>query len=375
MRTCIIFCICLLFSGVVGCATEASTPLPVFDPIEPTTTETLAATATAILLPSLGPTLSRALNVSIPATDGALAVPMATLGMDQDNGYTSAAYVHSAPTPIAPGDTAAMERRLRTTPTLYQMTTPTVRTIFENGRLMGNRSDVFTVIGDSNSSNGDFMYPLGLDQPGICQYGNTYAYLQDTTRYFSTIMDGTGHNSFTHDSQTADRGFNTESIFDPFWASDEVCAADESPLMCEYRTTRPAAAVIMLGGIDVNSLDTERYGANMRAIVETSIRNGVVPILTTFVVLPDRDVYPLSLEFNMQLLDIAERYQIPVINLWAAAQALPDMGIGPDHTHLKAHVGSFCDFTGAEQEYGGTLRNLLTLEALDVLRRDVFEGD
>ncbi|MFN8528639.1 MAG: SGNH/GDSL hydrolase family protein [Anaerolineae bacterium] len=363
MRTRLIFCVCLLLNGIMGCTTEASTPLPVFDPIEATATATLTPTVTALVLPSLGPTLSRALSASISPSGEALAVPMATLGMD------------TAPTPIAPGDTGAMERRLRNTPILYQMTTSSVRTIFENGRLMGNRADVFTVIGDSNSSNGDFMYPLGLDQPGICEYGDTYAYLQDTTHYFSTVMDGTAHNSFTHDSQTADRGFNTESIFDPFWASDEVCAADESPLMCEYRTTRPAAAVIMLGGIDVNSLDAERYGANMRAIVEMSIRNGVVPILTTFVVLPDRDVYPLSLEFNMALLDIAERYQIPVINLWAAAQALPDMGIGPDHTHLKAHVGSFCDFTGAEQEYGGTLRNLLTLEALDMLRRDVFEEE
>ena len=103
------------------------------------------------------------------------------------------------------------------------------------------------------------------------------------------------------------------------------------------------------------------------------MERGVIPVLTTFVVIPERgDVYERSLEFNMALLDIAAETEMPLINLWAAAQTLPDHGIGPDHTHLKAVVGSFCSFDGAQAQYGGTLRNLLTLQALDMLRRDVL---
>ena len=74
----------------------------------------------------------------------------------------------------------------------------------------------------------------------------------------------------------------------------------------------------------------------------------------------------------MMLLDIARDEQVPLINLWSAAQTLPDEGIGPDHTHLKAQVGSYCSFDGAQQQYGGTLRNLLTLQALDQLRQNVL---
>jgi len=59
--------------------------------------------------------------------------------------------------------------------------------------------------------------------------------------------------------------------------------------------------------------------------------------------------------------------------LWAAAEVLPDHGIGPDRNHLKARVGAYCDFSGAERELGGTLRNLLTLQMLDALRREVLE--
>jgi hypothetical protein len=75
---------------------------------------------------------------------------------------------------------------------------------------------------------------------------------------------------------------------------------------------------------------------------------------------------------NMALLDIAEAEQVPLINLWAAAFALPDHGIGPDRSHLKARVGDYCNFAGAEQELGGTLRTLLTLQALDALRVNVL---
>ena len=102
-------------------------------------------------------------------------------------------------------------------------------------------------------------------------------------------------------------------------------------------------------------------------------KNADATVLTTFVVLPDRgEIYERSLEFNMMLLDIARDEQIPLINLWAAAQTLPDDGIGPDHTHLKAQVGSLCSFDGAQQQFGGTLRNLLTLQALDQLRQNVL---
>ena len=161
-------------------------------------------------------------------------------------------------------------------------------------------------------------------------------------------------------------------MLDPFWATGS-CRGGESPLLCEYRTVQPSVAIIMLGGIDVSDLTTADYAANLQTIVQTSIQKGVIPVLTTFVVAPDRgSVYERSLEFNLALLDLADAEGTPLINLWAAAQSLPDDGIGPDHTHLKAQVGSYCAFDGAQTRLGGTLRNLLTLQALDQLRMNVL---
>jgi hypothetical protein len=133
----------------------------------------------------------------------------------------------------------------------------------------------------------------------------------------------------------------------------------------------------MLGQIDINYAGTsvEAYRTNMDEIVTTSIGQGVIPVLSTIVFLPERDVYPLSLRFNMVLLDLSEDHQIPLINLWRAVQALPDFGIGPDRSHLRAEVGRFCTFDGTEQELGGTLRNLLNLQALNILQTTVLTAE
>ena len=276
------------------------------------------------------------------------------------------------PTQITLGDVPAMEQRLETTPLLANLSAERVRWIFERGRDFGNVPRIFTTIGDSNTTNGDFLQPIGMGVDTYCTWGS-YGYLDATVDYFSVAPKEDESNSFVHHSLTARKGFNTSAVLDPFWATDAICYPGESPLACEYRTIKPSVVVIMLGGIDVTNITTADYNANMRAIVQTSIQQGVIPVLTTFVVLPDRgDIYERSLEFNMMLLDIARDEQVPLINLWSAAQTLPDEGIGPDHTHLKAQVGSYCSFDGAQQQYGGTLRNLLTLQALDQLRQNVL---
>jgi hypothetical protein len=284
----------------------------------------------------------------------------------------------SIPPTLAPtytfGDIPSMERRLYDTPIFGNIATDRARQIFAAGQGMGNRADVFTTIGDSNTTNGDFLQPIGMGADAYCDWG-AYADLAASVGYFSVppTADNAAANSFTHHSQAARKGFNSAAVLDSFWASEDVCRRGESSLMCEFRLVQPSVAIVMLGGIDINDMDTPQYTANMRAIVQTTIQQGVIPVVTTFVVLPERGaLYERSLEFNMALLDIAAAEGTPLLNLWAAAQSLPDHGIGPDRTHLKAVVGSFCSFDGAQTLYGGTLRNLLTLQVLDALRRDVL---
>jgi hypothetical protein len=267
-------------------------------------------------------------------------------------------------------------QHLQTVPLLDNMDTPEVSAIFEHGQELGMRADVFTRVGDSNTTSGGFLNPIGM-QGDFCEFGS-YSYLQDTVDFFSVSPQEGEPNSFDSFSVAAVNGLSTAAALDPFWADPDVCQANESPLGCEYRLVQPSVALIMLGIMDADTPDFDVNVSmdNMRAIMDFSIEQGVIPVWTTFPVLADNaDDHPSwvnGVYFNAAVLDIAEEYQTPVINLWEAVQPLPDNGIGPDRIHLAQQIGGFCTFTGTEQRIGGTLRNLLTLQALDMLRRNVL---
>src|SRR5215207_8980121 len=92
----------------------------------------------------------------------------------------------------------AIIERLEATPIFTNMTTDQVYDIFERGQTLGNRTDVFTTVGDSNTTNGDFMRPIGMENGG-CDFG-AYAELEETVSYFSVAPREGQANSFTNDS-------------------------------------------------------------------------------------------------------------------------------------------------------------------------------
>ncbi|MBC7814616.1 MAG: hypothetical protein H7175_25900, partial [Burkholderiales bacterium] len=72
---------------------------------------------------------------------------------------------------------------------------------------------------------------------------------------------------------------------------------------------------------------------------------------------------------NRAIVEVAERYEVPLINLWAAAQALPEYGLDGDSVHMQHDGFRFIKFdTGSETFYGVPLRNLLSIYMLDQLR-------
>jgi hypothetical protein len=268
-------------------------------------------------------------------------------------------------------DTEAAIERLLSTPIFYNFDTQTVLNIFQHGQTMGKRANVFTKVGDSNTTSGDFLYPMGLSNQ--CKLG-PFNYLQETIDYFSAPVPESNKNSFTHSSAAAQKGLSSSAALDPMWASGKGCARNENSVACEYRRLQPSIAIIMIGLIDVrNNTPPDLFRSNMEQLIQLTINEGVIPVITNIIVIPgqQRLSFDDSIKINGILLDLADQYQIPMINLWRAIQPLPNYGIGPDQTHLRHVVGSFCDFTGAEQTVGGTLRNLLTLETLDELRRNI----
>ncbi|MBZ0306237.1 MAG: hypothetical protein K8I82_09230, partial [Anaerolineae bacterium] len=212
-----------------------------------------------------------------------------------------------------------------------------------------------------------FMWGIGGPEQNLGPYSD----LQATVDFFSVPPRDGYINSFGYNSMAAQSAFNAAAVLDDLWADPSICQVEESPLECEYRLSKPSVAIIMLGSVDVQIYDLETYTRTMQKIVKVSIDSGVIPVLTTFPMASDHMYYEKSLQFNMVILDLARSNGIPLINLWRAARVLPDNGLGPDRYHLSQGP-TYYSFNGEENLYGLTLRNLMTLQALDQLRRNVL---
>lgn len=242
---------------------------------------------------------------------------------------------------------------------------PGLRAVFERGQALGSMPGAFTKVGDCNTDTAYFM--AGFDQ-GRYDLG-AYTDLTPSISFFA--------GSFEHRSLTGQVGFSALTMVDPLWADPALCEPGETPLACEYRRVQPSVAVVMFGANDLLNLTDELFEDSVTEIVELSLERGVIPVLTTFTWHRD-DLWHKTLRFNVITLEVAERYHVPLINFWRAAQALPGLGLMDDYTHLTVYPGEpgdySIDFTGDEAVSGYTLRNLLTLQTLDLLRREVLAG-
>jgi hypothetical protein len=140
--------------------------------------------------------------------------------------------------------------------------------------------------------------------------------------------------------------------------------------MCEYRLMRPSTAIILLGSVDVQLYDANTFNNYLTQVVNLTISQGIVPVLTTFTYADD--YYPAqSQAFNGVIRSIAASQQIPLIDLQGAAANLPGRGVGSDKFHLTQRSDDWINLTGDENQYGSIMRNLITLQALDNLRRSL----
>jgi hypothetical protein len=244
--------------------------------------------------------------------------------------------------------------------------------IVARGRALGNRAGAFSKVGDCLTDQDSFFRGFGRGEYSLGEHGS----LATTVGFFAATPGEagkeTGDNSFVQPSMAARGGFSAASILDPTWASAEFCESGESPLGCEYRRTKPAVALIMLGTIDVYSYPPETFGAYMSQIVQVSIDHGVVPVLTTVPHSQDDPTTATILAMNDQLRAIASNYGVPLIDLWQAAQELPHGGVMPDYALHLSGGGRYIDL-GLAGTQGHALHNLLALQMLDQLRASVLQ--
>lgn len=236
-----------------------------------------------------------------------------------------------------------------------------LRAVFARGQARGHAANRVTKVGDSVSYNPLYLAPLAA---GSYELG-PYDYLAETVEFFASGIETR--------SAAAKIGLTAFSVFDPVWASPRTCQDNEPPLTCEYRRTQPSIAFIMFGTNDMGSLNSEQFERQMRLIVEETLAAGIIPVLSTFPADPEADGWPQAVRFNTIIVQVAQDDRIPLINLWAAARALPGDGLSEDSAHLTVSGERVNLADGYESLYGVSLQNLLALVMLDDLRRAVVQ--
>jgi hypothetical protein len=237
-------------------------------------------------------------------------------------------------------------------PVIPQEISERVREIYRLGLSLGNNSHIFSRIGDCASAAPDFL--VGFD--GNYNLG-AYTNFQPTIDYFK--------GSFRRPSLAAKNGLNTAGLLTSLWTGDQ-CLSKETLLDCQYRLDHPTFAIISVGTNESYYVHHTPgvFEINLRAVIEDTIAQGIVPILGT-----KADNLEGDNSINAAIARLAMEYELPLWNFWLAAQPLPNHGLA-DASHLTSvSYLNFVDFSIPHSlEYGMQVRNLTALEMLDFLR-------
>lgn len=232
--------------------------------------------------------------------------------------------------------------------------------LYQKGQKSGNDAKVFSKVGDCETQSEFFL--TYFDQGTAAFDLGPYTELMEVLDQFK--------GSFEWKSVAAERGFSVSSVFSSLWSDASRCKPEEFPISCEYRIHRPAFVLISFGTNDVKS-NPETFERNMRALIEFSIRNNVVPILAT-----KADNLEGDNRINETIARLAFEYEVPVWNFWRAMQPLPGHGLQEDQVHLTHSADIFTDFSdpAVMQQDGWPIRNLTALQVLDRVWREARQN-
>jgi hypothetical protein len=224
-----------------------------------------------------------------------------------------------------------------------------VREIYAAGRSLGRNPQAFSKAGDSTIES---PYFLGRFDTGPYQLG-AYHYLQAVIDHFE--------GSYGRKSLAVRIGQHSWTLLNPAWADKKQCDAGESPLACEFRLNNPSLLILRLGANDAGV--PKMFDKNMRAVVEYTLEQGVIPVLGT-----KPDQRKGTDQVNEILRQIAADYKIPLWDFARVSETLPGRGLGSDGVHLTGFYQHDYTLPQAFQR-GHGVQNLTALIVLDKIWR------
>lgn len=227
------------------------------------------------------------------------------------------------------------------------------------------QDDVFAKIGASATASTSFLHCFAgsnvqLDGRDV---------LRGTIDHF-LAGDASGTDPFTRDSLCATPG----------WHAGRALEGDPAPVDQELDAIVPRFAVVMYGTNDVGIVTVERYGQNMLDLVDALADRGVIPLMTSVMPRDDDPIADARVPiFNLAVRGIAQGRGVPFVDFHRELVLLPDHGIGADGVHpttyLEGGLQAPCVFTPEGLTAGYDVRNLITIEQLDRVRRVVLAGE
>ena len=216
----------------------------------------------------------------------------------------------------------------------------------------GHDPHAFSKVGDCDTSTS--WYLSDYDRNQVYYDLGDYESLRPVLDFY--------HGSFSRLSLAATPGFSAASVLSTFWLNYDFCQYDELPLTCEYRIHNPLTVLISLGTND--GYNPPVFKENMRQIIELTLADNRLPILML-----KADNVEKNFSINQDIADLAEEYDLPVWNFWAAIQQLENHGLQSDGIHLTFYSNYFSHPKTWETAWA--YRNLTALQVLEKLQFEI----
>lgn len=218
------------------------------------------------------------------------------------------------------------------------------------------RNDAFIKVGDSHIVSGNFLHCFAKVEAPV--------ELAKNVDYF--------RGSFERESLATLSGKTAG------WA----ISGHPSPLERELRAKNPRFAFVSFGSNDMEA--GRNYGTaihsfhdNLSTLLDQLENAGVVPILSGLPPRGRRIAKPWTGVYDALTRGIAESRQIPYFSVYVANQALPDQGLVSDRLHENVFVRGVrqpCNFNPEALTRGYNLRNLRSMQQLDLVKRILVDG-
>jgi len=223
---------------------------------------------------------------------------------------------------------------------------PTIRAIYEYGIAHGNDPHAFSIFGDCQARPDAFFGVFETD-PDLVE--SLSPELQRTIANF--------RGSFNRESPTSQDGTTPGALLWTQWHRGEYgCTFAETPVECELRIHNPSFVIIQIG-THFESRNTEY----LRKVITQLMDAGVVPILATKADNREKDE-----RINNDMALLANEYDLPLWNFWAAVSDLPNRGL---YTRKDRPLQGDIYLT----EEAAQIHRMTGLEALNVVWRTVTQ--